>query len=80
MSEARSSDYDAIVIGGGPSGSSYAMTLARKGHSVLLLEREEMPRFHIGESLLTYTTDVLEQMGLLDRVAEAASSSSGASS
>jgi flavin-dependent dehydrogenase len=69
VSEARSSDYDAIVIGGGPSGSSYAMTLARKGHSVLLLEREEMPRFHIGESLLTYTTDVLEQLGLLDRVA-----------
>ncbi len=71
MAEARHNDYDAIVIGGGPSGSSYAITLARSGHSVLLLEREQFPRFHIGESLLTYTADVLEQLGLLDRMCEA---------
>ncbi len=71
MAETRTNDYDAIVIGGGPSGSSYAITLARAGHSVLLLEREQFPRFHIGESLLTYTADVLEQLGLLDRVVEA---------
>jgi flavin-dependent dehydrogenase len=67
----RTNDYDAIVIGGGPSGSSYAITLARRGHSVLLLEKERFPRFHIGESLLTYTADVLEQLGLLDRVLKA---------
>lgn len=71
MAEARNNDYDAVVIGGGPSGSSYAITLARSGHSVLLLEREKFPRFHIGESLLTYTADVLEQLGVLDRVSEA---------
>jgi flavin-dependent dehydrogenase len=66
-----SSDYDAIVIGGGPSGSSYAMTLGRRGHSVLVLERETFPRFHIGESLLTYTADVLEQLGVLERMCQA---------
>lgn len=70
MSEARGSDYDAIVIGGGPSGSSYAITLGRRGHSVLVLEREKFPRFHIGESLLTYTADVLEQLGLLDKMCQ----------
>ncbi len=68
MVDARGSDYDAIVIGGGPSGSAYAITLTRSGHSVLLLEREKFPRFHIGESLLPYTADVLEQLGLLERV------------
>jgi flavin-dependent dehydrogenase len=71
MTEDRNTDYDAIVIGGGPGGSSYAITLARRGYSVLLLEKEAFPRFHIGESLLTYTADVLDQLGLLDRVCEA---------
>src|SRR5690348_10059 len=71
MVEARGTDYDAIVIGGGPAGSAYALTLARSGHSVLLLDREKFPRFHIGESLLTYTADVLDQLGVLDRVTEA---------
>jgi flavin-dependent dehydrogenase len=68
VDNARGSDYDAIVIGGGPSGCAYAITLAKGGHSVLLLERDKFPRFHIGESLLPYTADTLEQLGLLERV------------
>jgi FADH2-dependent halogenase len=71
VTEVSTSNYDAIVVGGGPSGSSYAITLARSGHSVLVLEREQFPRFHIGESMLTYTADVLEQLGLLDRMCTA---------
>lgn len=46
--------YDAIVIGGGPAGSTAAAVLAAKGHRVVLLEKEKFPRYHIGESLLPY--------------------------
>ncbi|MEU7799840.1 NAD(P)/FAD-dependent oxidoreductase [Micromonospora arborensis] len=62
------SEYDAIVVGGGPGGSSCALTLARAGRSVLLLERDAFPRFHVGESLLTYTADMLERLGVLEKV------------
>src|SRR2546427_12035637 len=60
--------YDAIVIGGGPAGSTAAAILASKGRSVVLLEKEKFPRYHIGESLLPYTYFPLQRMGLIDRM------------
>lgn len=63
--EKKDNHYDVIIIGGGPSGSSAAITLAQKGLSVLLLESSRFPRFHIGESMLPYTTRLLEQLGIL---------------
>ena len=59
---------DAVVCGGGPAGSSFATFLARMGHSVLVLEREKFPRFHIGESLLPWNVPLLERLGVLDKV------------
>ncbi len=51
--------YDVIVIGAGPAGSTAANLLAQAGRSVLVLEREHFPRFHIGESLLPAELSVL---------------------
>ncbi|MBL8176009.1 MAG: tryptophan 7-halogenase [Bryobacterales bacterium] len=47
--------YDLIVIGGGPAGSTLATLVAKRGHRVLLIEKELFPRHQIGESLLPST-------------------------
>ena len=63
-------NYDAIVIGCGPAGSSFSAILASKGRRVLVLEKEKFPRYHIGESLIPYTYFPLERMGLVERMKE----------
>lgn len=58
--------FDVIVIGGGPGGSTTGALLAEQGHRVLLLEREPFPRYHIGESLIPYTWFTLNRLGVVD--------------
>ena len=43
------SEYDFVVIGGGPAGSTVATLLADAGKSVLVLEGSKFPRFAVGE-------------------------------
>ncbi|UUQ67157.1 tryptophan 7-halogenase [Pseudomonas fuscovaginae UPB0736] len=59
---------EVLVIGAGPSGAIAAALLKRKGHDVLIVERQHFPRFSIGESLLSHCLDFVEEAGMLDAV------------
>ena len=61
-------ECDVAVIGGGPSGSTAAALLARRGYRVIALEKARHPRFHIGESLLPMNLPIFERLGVLDKV------------
>ena len=64
-------DFDFAVAGGGPAGSSAAIALARRGHRVVLFERETFPRFHIGESLLSTANDAFAALGVTEKIEKA---------
>src|SRR5437870_2342698 len=61
-------NYDALIIGAGPAGTSAAATLAEHGHRVLIIEREKFPRYHVGESMLPFTFQPLDRLGLIGKM------------
>jgi flavin-dependent dehydrogenase len=64
-------EYDVLVVGGGPAGSTVAALLASRGERVVLVEKDRHPRFHIGESLLPMNIPLLEALGVkqeIDRI------------
>src|ERR1700736_391251 len=60
--------YDVAIIGGGPAGSTAATLLARAGRRIIVIEREKFPRFHIGESLLPFSTKTFDRLGVREKL------------
>jgi flavin-dependent dehydrogenase len=60
--------HDVAIIGGGPGGSTTANLLAQAGRRVVLFEREQFPRFHIGESLLPHNVAIFDRLGIASRL------------
>lgn len=72
MSSITPESFDVVVVGGGPAGSTAATFVAKRGHRVLLLEKQRFPRYQIGESLLPSTVHgVCRMLGVSDELAAA---------
>lgn len=56
---------DVIIIGGGPGGAALGCYLSRAGISNTIIEKANHPRPHVGESMVTSSTRVFEELGFL---------------
>ena len=57
-------NYDVLIIGAGPAGSTTAILLTRSGIKVALTDVHKIKHFVIGESLPPECKPILEKLGL----------------
>lgn len=60
--------FDVVIVGGGPAGSTAGTRLAKHGWNVAIFEREKLPGFKIGESLLPGSLRTFERMGVKEKI------------
>ena len=58
-------DFDAVIIGAGPAGSTAAIVLARAGWSVALVEKQSFPRRKVcGECIAASNLPLIDALGI----------------
>ncbi|MEM1355815.1 MAG: NAD(P)/FAD-dependent oxidoreductase [Planctomycetota bacterium] len=56
------------MVGAGPAGTTTAALLAKHGRRVVVLERDQFPRYHVGESLVPFCYSTLNRLGMVDKL------------
>jgi flavin-dependent dehydrogenase len=65
MLASKTRAYDAIIVGGGPAGSTAALLLSKAGWSVALVEKSRFPRAKVcGEFISAASLPLLAELGL----------------
>jgi flavin-dependent dehydrogenase len=64
----KTENVDVLVIGAGPAGTVAASIINKAGFKVKIVEKQQFPRFVIGESLLPRCMEALEEAGFLEAV------------
>ncbi len=70
-SNGHESDFDVVIIGGGPAGATLGCLLAMDGYRALIVEKDIHPRDHVGESMVPANNFVMHRMGFLSKMEEA---------
>lgn len=67
--EALPAQCDVLIVGAGPAGCAAAITLARAGFDVVLIDQQAFPRDKVcGDGLIPDAHHALRRLGLLDAV------------
>ncbi|HNB50981.1 MAG TPA: tryptophan 7-halogenase [Anaerolineales bacterium] len=56
------------IIGGGPGGATSAMSLQKYGIDSVIIEKDEFPRYHIGESMTGECGAIVRRLGLEEKM------------
>jgi geranylgeranyl reductase family protein len=63
--------FDAVIVGGGPSGSTCAYYMAKGGSKVVVLDKETFPRDkYCGDAVCTPAIRILDDMGVMKALAD----------
>ncbi len=61
---------DVIIIGGGPAGSALGCYLSKAGIRNTIIEQAIHPRPHVGESMVTASTLIFQELDFMDKLHE----------